>query len=410
MVYIPQNWATGPTGGTPLSADRLNAMEQGIAQAHHLSGGLLLDSFPGDDDAKLTAAIAAQKSIEGMPAIILSARNHRFNQTRTLYSGLKLVGSRPSGPKNLEISSSRLVPSRVTLGPGVSSGASSWWVGTGDVFDVFMADFGVSGNSGSSVHQFLDFPFTAGTLYSCEFRSLSFDFMRAVFGRKDRPCAITAVTFSGHWTANNLWDTQFTLGGSDSQLWVGGQINIGPSAHPAQTGTLADNDYQIIFSSLSKTNVGYLYITALNGWRGLKITGNSGFGLFFYGGTFEGYKPTGSLAAGPAPGTVIRIEGGSGAFYGPGIGQGMNAPDSSERGLVHMTGGEWSFIGASFFRGSMPETVPCIYQSGGRLLVMGATRPQNESWSNRPRYVTTASGRTSTQTSFYCVDGSMVKG
>lgn len=409
MVYTKQTWATGTAGGTPLSAARLNFIEQGISDAHVLTGGILLDSFAGTDDAKLTSAIAAQKAAAGMPPIVLGARNHRFNQTRPLYSGLKLVGSRPSGPKNLELSSSNYVPSRVTLGSALSSGAASWWVSPGsNIYDVFMADFAVSGNAGSSVHQFIDYPISSGTLYACEFRSLSFNFMRSVFGRKDRPCALTQVVFSGHWTANNLWDTQFTLGGSDNLFWMGGMINIGPSSSPVQTGRYADNDYEIICSSLSNTNIGYIYMTALNGWRGLKITGSSGNGLFFYGGVYEGYKSTGTVLSGPAPGSVIRIEGGSGAFYGPSIGQGMNNPDAGEGGLVHMTGGEWSFNSATFYRGSMAETVPCIYHRGGRLLVSGATRRQNESWAARPRYSSTAAGRNATQTSFYCPDESVV--
>ena len=33
MAYSPQTWADGPSGGTPLSAARLNYMEAGIAAA-----------------------------------------------------------------------------------------------------------------------------------------------------------------------------------------------------------------------------------------------------------------------------------------------------------------------------------------------------------------------------------------
>ena len=33
MAYTKQTWSDGPGGGTPLDADRLNHMEDGIAQA-----------------------------------------------------------------------------------------------------------------------------------------------------------------------------------------------------------------------------------------------------------------------------------------------------------------------------------------------------------------------------------------
>lgn len=391
------------------SDDRLVTLEAALGSAEVTPRGIYLDSFSGTDDARLTSAIAAQQAAAGMPPIVLGARNHSFNQTRTLYSGLKLVGPAASGPKNLELASSNYVPARVTLGAAVSSGTASWWVSPGaDCYDIFMADFAVAGNSGSSVHQFLDFP-TTNTLYACEFRSLSFNFMRSVFGRKDRVCAFTQVVLSGHWTVNNLWDTQFTLGGSDNSLWMGGYVNMGPSSSAAQTGTYADNDYEIILSSLSNTNVGYVYCTALNGWRGLRITGSSGNGLNFYGGVYEGYKGnTTSLTAGPAPGSVIRIEGGAGAFFGPNVGQAMNNPDAAEGGYIHMTGGEWAIYSPTFYRGLLAETVPCIYHAGGRLLVEGATRRQNETWTTRPRFTTTATGPNATQTSFFCPDQSMV--
>ncbi len=413
MVYERQRWAPGAAGGTPLSAARLNHIEDGIADAHQLAGGILLDSFPGGDDEKLTAAIGVQQRTVGMPPIVLAERNHVFNQTRELYSGLKLIGARPSGPKNLELAGGGYVPSRVTLGGRIGSARSSWWISPGrDVYDVFMADFAIAGDAGRSVHQFLDFPVTAGhTLFACEFRSLSFDFLRAVFGRRDRPCALTQVVFSGHWTANNLWDTQFTVGGSDNTLWMGGQINIGPSASHKQTG--GHEDFEMIFSSLGKTNVGYIYLTALNGWRGLKITGDHGMGLFFYGGTYEGYRAGGDKRSGPAPGSLIRIEGGSGAFYGPNIGQGMADPHPGEGGLVHQTGGEWSVLGACFFRGSMPERTSCMFQSGGRMTVMGVTRAQSERWTGRPRYgmPAGAAGRwDGGPRSFVCLDGSMEVG
>lgn len=366
---------------------------------------IFLDDMAGaTDDDKLTAAIALQQATNGMPPIVLAARNHTFNQTRQLYSGLKLIGQ-STGPKNIE-QNPTFVTSRVTLGANVSSGASSWWVTPGgNLFDIYMANFAVDGNNGASQHQFIDV--TTGSLYACEFHSLAFDFMRSVFGRKDRKCLMTQVVFSGHWTANNLWDTQFNLGGSDNLLWMGGMINMGPSASPAQTGTYADNDYEILLDTLSKTDVGYIYMTALNGWRGIKVSGTGSSNISFFGGTYEGYN----AGATRAPGTVIRLEGGSGAFFGPHIGQAMMTPDAAEGGYVHMTGGEWTFYSPQFYHGSTADTVPCIYQTGGRLHVVGATKGVlNETWSPRPILETGAPAGNAAGTgayTTYCPDLSM---
>lgn len=406
-----KTFSSSPIVPTPGSATQ--AANKSYVDAAAAGGstweGVLLDSFAGaTDDDKLTAALAYQSSTDGRPPILLGARSYTFNQTRNLYSGLKIIGA-TSGPKNMELSSGAFVPTQITLGASITSGTGSWWVppgAGGDVYDVYMANFGVQGNSGSSVHQFLDYPIGTGTMYACEFHSLSFNFMRGVFGRKDRKCAITQVVFSGHWTANNLWDTQFYLGGSDNQLWVGGMINIGPSSSALQTGTYADGDYELIFDGLSKTDVGYIYMSALNGWRGLKIGSTNSWGLSFFGGTYEGYNSSTSRA----PGTVIRIEGGQGTFFGPRVGQAMASPDVAEGGYVHITGGEWNFIGPQFYRGSTADTVPVIYQAGGRLMVTGATKLGSETWTTRPILETGAAGGNAADPgsyTTYCPDLSM---
>lgn len=38
MAYTPQTWANGEGGGTPLSAERLNYIEQGIANVELIEG------------------------------------------------------------------------------------------------------------------------------------------------------------------------------------------------------------------------------------------------------------------------------------------------------------------------------------------------------------------------------------
>ena len=246
------------------------------------AGGYYLDSYTGTDDQRLTAAIADQQANTGgtnMAPIILPARPLSFTTPRTLYSGCKIIGAHRTGQKNPELSSGTYVGPEITLGGSITSGTSSWWNGTGSIYDVYMADFSVQGSSGASIHQFMDLPVASGTLYACEFHALSFNFMRAVFGRKDRVMGFTQVILTGSWTLQNLWDTQLSIGGSDCALWMGGYVNMGPSGSAAQTGTLADSDYELLFSNLSNTDCGYIYCTVLNGWRGLRRRGRSCCGL-----------------------------------------------------------------------------------------------------------------------------------
>lgn len=375
--------------------------------------GIWMDSFTGTDDQRINAALAEQNSNTGdnRPPVILPCRPMTWTTPKTLFSGMTIIGARNSGQKNPELASGTYMSApEITLGGSVSSGTSSLFNSPGSAcYDIFMSDFAVQGSAGASTHQFLDFP-TPATLYACEFRSLSFNFMRSVFGRKDRICAFTQVNLSGVWTMNNLWDTQMALGGSDNSLFMHGYVNIGPSGSAAQTGSYANSSYEILMSSLSNTDVGYIYASMLNGWRGLRVTGASS-SLNFFGGVYEGYKSTrqNGLLSGPAPGTTVRLDNGSGNFYGTFIGQGMDNPDAAENGLVQVNGGEWNFFGPNFYGANM-ATANAIDHRGGRVLVMGATKRQNEAgtWSNRPNYSTASSGPNATSKSFYNPDLSMV--
>lgn len=425
MAYIKQTWLNDPS--TPLNATRMSFIEQGIADAHTIAsaGGtqnkwIFLDSFTGTDDQKLTSAISAQQSTANMPPIVLGARRHDFNQTRNIYSGLKIMGQ-SFGAKNTE-QSQNYVTSWVKLGSAIGNATSSWWVTPGgNIFDVYMGDFAVEGNG--SNQQFIDV--ASGTLYASEFRSLAANYLYGMFGSNNRSFLMTQVYFTGHWTVNNIVGTNFWLGGSDNSLWMAGYVNMGPGGATSLYKDPANGIvYELVFSGLSNTNVGYIYMTALNGYRGLRITNNCR-GLHLFGGVYEGYKATGTINSGPAPGTCIRIESGNGSLNGVDVGQGMANPVSGENALIHMTGGEWAINSPAFHRGGMAETVPCIYHGGGRLLVQGATRSQTETWGNRPRFQTTATPRAGTgpaavpptvpiydpnsgTSSFYCPDMSMI--
>ena len=369
------------------------------------SGGFYLDSYTGTDDAKLTSAIADQQaagSATNKPPIILPSRQISFTTPRTLYNGCKVIGVHNSGQKTFVGDAGP----EITLGGSISSGTASWWNGTGgDIYDVYMSDFGVQGSQSGApngVHQFMDV--TSGTLYGCEFHSLSFNFMRGVFGRSDRKCLFTQVCLSGSWTMNNAWGTQMHVGGSDCIFFMDSFNNVGVSQSSSQTGSLTR--YFFIFDSLEAT-VGKSYVSAMNGWRGVLISGQGSM-IELHGGVYEGYKPTrvNGLLAGPAPGSIIKITGGATSMFGTKIGQGMDNPDASEDGLVDISGGEVSMYGCNFYGLNM-GTENAIRHTGGRLHVHGSTKRQNEggSWTGRPKLLSTASAPSqSTLTSTYTLD------
>lgn len=402
MPYTKQ----GPfSNGAPpgISGPRLTAMDEGISQAtitadaafaaaqasSGMYGTVRLDDFTGTtDDLKLTNALTYAAAQTYIPAVAMPTnRRVTFSQGgRTPFSGMKIIGG-PGGNRNPELASGKYITSNVTL--NVGNGTSAWFSGSGSLYNVYVANIGFQG--GGSNAQFWHHPSSGGTLYSCRFENLGFDLMKHVFGTTGANCGLTQVEFAGHWTVNNARDQQFTLGGSDNQLWMDGYINIGTGQSAALAGD--NTKFYMQFAGLSNTQVGYIYASGLNGYNCLRVTGNSD-GLQFYGGVYEGYKSTGTAADGSHtlanPGNVIRLEGGSGAFYGGNFGQAMAQAPASHHGVIEVTAGEWNFHSPNFYKGAMAESVPMIYQSGGRVAVYGATRRQAESWSARPGWESTA--------------------
>lgn len=199
-----------PSGASPAAA------------ATAVNGVVQLDAYPGaTDDDKLTAALADVRAQTKIPAIQFPARTVTLSQTRTYFNGMKLIGPGVNGPKNLELSGGSLVTHKVML--NVGNGASSWMVGSGSVYDVFVG--GLALQAGNSSAQLWHQP--TGSLYACQFDNLNIYGFKHAFGMPSAKCLVTQVVFSGHWTVLGGTDTQFTLGGSDCSLWMGGYVNLG---------------------------------------------------------------------------------------------------------------------------------------------------------------------------------------
>ena len=218
---------------------------------------ILLDSFSGTDDQKLTAALDLARNSSPRRPIRLSPRSHTFSQTRTTFSGLRILGPNV-GWQNPEIAntSGALPQCNVTLNCG--NGAKSWLVGTETTYNVMVA--GITFKSSNAVTQFYHHPYSAGTSYATTLDTLSFYGFKHVLGTPADPFSMTLVTIKGSWTCVGVQDTQFSLRGSDNFLWVAGDLNYGWQG--ANQGR-----YLMRFSNLSKTAVKHLYLTARGGSR-----------------------------------------------------------------------------------------------------------------------------------------------
>ena len=52
MAYVPTNWENSPSTNTPLSADNLNKLEQGVKEIHDMAASGQFDGAPGTKGAK----------------------------------------------------------------------------------------------------------------------------------------------------------------------------------------------------------------------------------------------------------------------------------------------------------------------------------------------------------------------
>ena len=356
-------FSNAQNGQTLIYDSGVQKWENSFSSSASTPGIVQLDSFTGaTDDDKLTAALSYVQAQTFMPAIQLPARQVTFSQTRTPFSGLKIIGAGPdTGPKNLELSSGKFVAGRVNL--NVGTGVNSWWYGTGTYYDIYIGNIAMQYSSGG---QFWHQP--SGTLYACEFHSLTHYGANHVFGTPSAKALLTQVLFSGHWTCLALRDVQFTIGGSDNTFWMGGYLNIGPGS-----ATLGNGKYQIVFDSLSKSNIGDIYVTSEWGWRGVRIGGNS-TGL-----TLNAPRLEGRNANTPCEGNVLRITGGNGiTIVNPWIAYGMSDPDATEHGLIEVTAGNVFIDRPVYDRGNLAASVPLVYCSGGKTEIRYAASSDND--------------------------------
>lgn len=319
-----------------------------------------IDSFPGaTDDAKHVAAWNAARSATRKPILQYPARTFGpLNTPIAAFDGMRAIGPDGNiGVKNLELSSGNLVNHRVRVECG--TGLSSLFVQSSSIQDVVFAEISWSGNASSQWWHNTNG--ATQTIYPCQFDSLAFDGFNSVLGNSAQKFTMTQGVFTGHWTVLNYSNTPIHLGGSDNTLWMGGMLNSNSPASVAGAGKpIVHLDY------CEKTSIGYMYITAENGWSGVRIEGPVSRSIKFYGGTYEG-RSNSNHATWP----VIDVRGCRVAMYGPDI----NYVASPATGAIVQTGGVFTLHDAHYNKAvAAANTFPLFYQTGG---VASIQRPVN---------------------------------
>lgn len=408
MPYTKTTWVNGQA--PYLNATNLNKLEDGVATAQSTaeaaqtsagSGGpvspgtgvagiVMLDSFAGaDDNAKHTAARSYCAAQTYRPLIGLGNRAYTFTGTiGQPYPGYGLWGPQYGWPNREQSVSRCTVTVTVANGPWIDHTAAGYYGYTfGNVEFV----------GGGTTTQFLRASDSANPMWKFYGQNLGFQNFKGVFGNNTENCFIDLCTFTGPWSMLSPLDTQMRVGGADCiDLWTSGSLNIGGGSTGPVSGT-GGGRYLLHFSGLSKSNIGNIYCTADNDWRGALFTGSqsSGYGLAVNGCVFEGRN-----AATPCNGNLVRVEGGAVDFVNSNVNCGMKAPTAGETALFEVTGADTQVdvtgLTVSHATG-VPVTTPVLASSGSAVVrlrnVKRATRSGSPGWGTQlPVATGTAAG------------------
>jgi hypothetical protein len=391
------DWARNSVGGID---DRLLGLEAGGGGGgSSLSAGILhLDSYTGTPDQKLSTFMAAAAAETHPSSLTWDNLRYDFSVgSRVPYDGLRLVG--PPGIGNAE----RL---------GQTKMASRWHLSmTGPMFKLsgstatFDSHFENLALTGGSQAVFLGMGAGATAVWrNLVVRNLTAVNLRSVIGEYASKLLITSPTFDGWWEINATYDTAVHIGGSgEGILWpAGGLFDGGGDAYNIAGSSTGHPT--IWLDGLEMANIGPVFITAEDGWEGIRVngptynstTGNQGGPIRFYGVTVEGRN-----AGQPCWGSLIRCIGGISQFYGLNMAHALSAPSSMGHspadvgGLDLQSGAYVKVDGFMWDRYTgQAETDPAIkVRSGTKLRVQDAlSGAKGGTWSGLPRIQVDSTG------------------
>lgn len=321
------------------------------------AGMVYLDdpNFTGStDDAKLASAMSYAGAQTYVPLIGLGTRDHTFSTPLgQAYDGFGLVGAN-KGWDNAETGHYR---TRVNLTIGANSFLDVS-AASGTAWNWYLEGFDIRGSSTATL---VTSSGSGAVLWASTFRNLTVQSIKGVFGNAASKLLTDLITIDGMWEILNCQDTYVNIGGSDNRgiFSDGGNFGCGSTADGA-------GKYQMIFAGLSKSYIGPVYITADNGWRGMKFTGSmsSGYGVTVLPGAIVEGRNNGS----PCNGNLVLITGGAVVIRDMNVNCGMASPSGGEHGLIEINGTDAQVIldgiNCGGHTSTAGNTTPVVYVTG----------------------------------------------
>jgi hypothetical protein len=378
--------------GTNVSVDTTTTPGSVIISASGGTGGgdgvaggyVAFSTFAGtSDDAKLASAVAYVAAQTYKPAVVLDEnRLYTFNSAHPdPPDGWHLTGPIGSFAGNIEQSSKNSLAAKVKInysGTWVNLSVTKW--------NIRFSNINFEGTANTT---WLNSP--TQTLWCMHLHSLSFNLFKHVIGTPTSKCLITASQIDGYWDVANGYNTAFTLGGSDNNLFMDGMLlDSGITSGVAALTPLFICDY------LQKGNIGPIFATSRNNWAGILIKGSSTAGQALV--MSPGARWEGKNNSEYCQGATIRIEGGSLSIFGADtmFGRGNSSNARGDQAQIHMTGGSLHVDACTYSRADgVSQDVPYIYCSGGDLTVSNIQRGTQGggTWTDLPVVQIAGTGR-----------------
>lgn len=320
---------------------------------------IAISDMPGaTSDDKLTAALAAQKA-DRRRVIRLDYRDNGRTFTRTNNYDASCP-PRIVGPMVGWQNPEQNVPQTVDITVNVGTGTSSWFVGSGQTFNMLLNGFTVRSSNSNS--QLVHHPYGSGwTCYAGYFADLTLYGFKHGFGLPGDAFSMTLCKFTGEIQFPGIKDTALSFRGSDS--WYDATTNL--------DAILGAGKYLVRLENWTKCHMENLYLTARDYTRALynESPDSAQGGTFVSNCVIEGHN-----AADPAHGALVVNKSGhlflSDSLVNFGM-SGESALDANiDTALVRVLGGQVSLRDlATNKANAAAATVPFAHVSGGSLFV-----------------------------------------
>lgn len=220
-------------------------------------GQVALDSFTGaNDDALLAAAMSYASAQTYKPAIMLTNRQYTFTQPVTPYDGFALIGTEPTHDQNR---SGNVLGCVVKL---TTNGAWLTWPSGTLIHNVTLSKLSFDCGSAATIC-------TSGGARMWKMDDLSFQNGTSFLGNSTTNWTHDTCVFTGVWNVNNVSQTAFNIGGSDSRFSPTQLLVDSPGNQ-----FMADTDFLVRLTSLNTTNIQNWYVTC-DRHSGFLITGGT---------------------------------------------------------------------------------------------------------------------------------------